>query len=342
MKKQNKTVAFIAAIITISFFIQRPAIAKGGLGQVIEHLNKENGDCLHAILITDTILTCMESPEGFGNELEIFNNQPDDRLYFEKEHNTVWYKFKAKKSCYLSFDIIPFNKNDDYDFMLFNYTGGDFHANMISKDVQPLRTCISRNNKQIGSKTGLQVDGPANYFVHSGIGSSYVSYIAVNKDETYYLVLDNVYGHGSGHSIHFHYKCHDVNEMYVGKIIPLDNINYLSDDYKLQPGSDIGLNSLYEYLLEHPKFKIEIQGHVNTSGSIKPLRYNPKRLSQLRADTIASYLLNRGIDPKRISTFGFSDHRKVVPKPTNKKEYFLNMQSGIMIISIDYKKESEF
>jgi outer membrane protein OmpA-like peptidoglycan-associated protein len=309
-------------------------------GQLIEKLEPENGDCTHAILITDSVLICKESPRGFGMELEISNNRPDDQLYFENEHNTVWYKFQAKKSCYLSFDIIPFNKNDDYDFMLFKYNGGDFRSKMMTKQLKPVRTCISRNDRHIDSRTGLQVEGPINYFVHSGVGPSYVTFIAVQKGETYYLAVDNVYANGSGHSIYFHYTCHCADEPYVGKVITLDSIGYLSDDYKFQPGSDIGLAKLYRYLLEHPKFKIEIQGHVNTAqGGLRPLKYSLDQLSELRASAIASYLLNKGIDPKRVTSAGYGDRKKVVPFPKKMKEYYLNIQSGIKIISLDYTKE---
>jgi hypothetical protein len=71
-------------------------------GQIISHLKPENGDCTHAVLITNTMLLCMESPQGFGNELEISNNPSDDPFYFENEHNTVWYKFQAR--------VLPKNK----------------------------------------------------------------------------------------------------------------------------------------------------------------------------------------------------------------------------------------
>jgi hypothetical protein len=102
-------------------------------GQIIEKILKENADCASPILVKDTIIFSPHTPKGIGNDLEIHDNPEDDLMYFENEHNTIWYKFSAWETAQLTFDIIPVNSNDDYDFMLYKWAGGDFRSNVMNK-----------------------------------------------------------------------------------------------------------------------------------------------------------------------------------------------------------------
>jgi outer membrane protein OmpA-like peptidoglycan-associated protein len=124
---------------------------------------------------------------------------------FEKEHNTVWYRFRVPYDCQLSFDIIPLNTKDDYDFILYKFTGKNFCADVFKKTAKPVRTCISRFDPALGSRTGLK-EGATDEFIHSGPGSSYCAPLNVKKGEIYVLVLDNVYPKGKGHTLKLHYK----------------------------------------------------------------------------------------------------------------------------------------
>jgi hypothetical protein len=311
-------------------------------GQLIETILKENADCVNPILIKDTVVFSPHTPIGSGNEREILNNDPSDEQYFENEHNTVWYKFWALQDCFLTFDIIPVDKNDDYDFMLFRYNGGDFRAKVLTKQLRPIRTCISRNDKGIESKTGLSMNEPTKLFVHSGVGPSYVKYIAVKKGEAYYLLVDNVYDHGKGHTIRFHYQCYGPDELYVGKLMDLNNISFRSDSAEFAPGSEKGLDSLYQFIKKNHTLKIEIRGHVNTALIISPRRYTPVKLSVLRAQAIYKYLVERGIQPERLTCVGYSDWQKKVKLPKLMKEYLMNMRSDILILSLDYQKDLQW
>lgn len=308
-------------------------------GQVVHVIEKENADCTTPILITDTVVTSLESPKGYGNELEFFDNAPDDVLYVEKEHHTVWYKFWARQDCDLSFDIIPVSKNDDYDFMLFKCPGGDFRSKVISKSLKPLRTCISRNDKSIDSRTGLSFEEPKELFIHSGVGVSYVKYISVKKGEPYYLMVDNVYPGGKGHRICFHYRCHGPDELYVGKKIALDSVYYVSDEYEFRAGSEPALKRLLVFMQKNPLIKVEVEGHVNTGSGASPVKYEKNLLSQLRAQAIKTFLVNNGILEERIDIIGYGDKRKVIKDPRTIKEYLMNMRSSILIVSMDYTKK---
>ena len=139
------------------------------------------------------------TPAGGG----LVNEIPEKKLYsFEKEHNTAWYKLIITAPGKLMFDIMPTNPCDDYDFMLFKATSGNFCDSLLSKDIKPVRACISRNKDEIRGRTGLNNQSGEEY-VRTGIAPSYCKYVEVNAGDTFYLVLDNVYENGSGHSIEF-------------------------------------------------------------------------------------------------------------------------------------------
>jgi outer membrane protein OmpA-like peptidoglycan-associated protein len=167
-------------------------------------ITPENADCNCPVLIKDTVFGPTNAPSGFGKEMEISGSKGS--LYeFEKEHNSVWYYFKTPFDCDLTFDITPLSKKDDYDFILYKYNGANFCKDVKNKTVTPVRSCISRNNQNIDGKTGLSY-GAADTYIHSGPGPSYSKMLQVKRGETYYLVVDNVYGNGKGHTINLHYK----------------------------------------------------------------------------------------------------------------------------------------
>jgi len=170
-------------------------------------VSDSTADCLTPIVLTDTVYGPTNPPKGFGKTQEM-SDKLGNLYYFEKEHNTVWFKFTAAETCTLTLDIVPISIKDDYDFLLFKYTGNEnnFCQNIKNEILKPVRTAISRNDKSIQSSTGLK-EGKTAQFIHSGPGESYSAPLKVTKGDVYYLALDNVYENGSGFTLLLHYKC---------------------------------------------------------------------------------------------------------------------------------------
>lgn len=170
--------------------------------------NGSHGDCISAIQISvaDTI-HAIQSPKGYGNNLEFSNNDPKSLLYIQREHHTVWYQFELPFDGELAFELTPYSPKDDYDFMLFRYNDStNFCQQVAAKNIQPIRTNISRNNKAIQSKTGLMMNANQAKTVRSGPGEDYSRSIQVKQGERYFLLVDNVYKNGDGHQIIFNYQ----------------------------------------------------------------------------------------------------------------------------------------
>lgn len=163
-------------------------------------ISKKNADCLNAIIL-DSIYGPTNPPIGHGEILDIYDNPLYNMHYFTLEHNTVWYIYSSKSEYPISLDIIPLNKNDDYDFLVFEYSDTSTCRLIKDKKILPVRTNISRVDKRIEGRTGLS-DTAKQLYIKAGIGNPYSKYIDNTVEgQKYVIVLDNVYKNGNGHTI---------------------------------------------------------------------------------------------------------------------------------------------
>lgn len=187
-------------------FLPGLLVASVTAGQNRTTLTEANADCSGIIdlLAKDTVFGPTTAPAGPGKTLEISGDK-NSLTAFEKEHNTVWYRFKVPYDGVFTFEVIPLNIRDDYDFILYKYSGKNFCAEVAGKTARPVRTCISRNDPAQGSVTGLKKEAQEE-LVHSGPGPSWCKPLPVKKGEIYVLVLDNVYPNGKGHTLKLHFS----------------------------------------------------------------------------------------------------------------------------------------
>jgi len=145
------------------------------------------------------------APNGYGEIQEIKSNKKNDLYFFEKEHNSAWYYFTVKTDGIIALTITPLDPKDDYDFILFKYTDSCFCSDIVKNKIIPVRTNISRTGLGGIEITGLN-NNAENLFFSAGKGKPFSKSLEVKKGEKYYLVLDNVYPNGDGHSIEIGYE----------------------------------------------------------------------------------------------------------------------------------------
>jgi len=167
-------------------------------------LTQDNGDCKGAIVISDSVYHQPSAVRGFGNKLEIKENAKEDLQWFDREHHSTWYKFRSPGDTKLTFEIIPDNVEDDIDFLVFEGAIPGICDKIATRQVQPIRSNISRNDKSNRSICGLRKDAPEN-FVRSGVGSSFSQAIEVRKGDLFYLAIDYQERPLAGYTIRFHY-----------------------------------------------------------------------------------------------------------------------------------------
>ncbi len=178
------------------------------LGQKAPKLDTVFCDCEQARIIPvngNAKVNKTIPPEGQGTKQEISEHKQRTKYAFEKEHHSAWYKLIINTNGHLCLNITPSKKEDDYDFMLFKGAANGFCDSLSSHRIKPVRACISRDKEDLDGKTGMSYKGRKE-FVNEGVGDAYVTPIYVTKGEIYYLVLDNVYEKGEGHSIQFYFE----------------------------------------------------------------------------------------------------------------------------------------
>ena len=103
---------------------------------------------------------------------------------------------------------------------------------------------------------------------------------------------------------------------------------------------ELVIDTISEFLKEHPKLIVEIGVHTDYRGSAT---YN-QRLSERRAMVIVDLILQQGIDSSQISYKGYGESDPIIPEDDIKKECFpekvesahqTNRRSEIKIIAIE-------
>lgn len=169
-------------------------------------LKKVSCDCDSAIKIEvfrKTIYGNTKAPDGWGKIQEIKARANTLKTAFEQEHNSAWYLLEIKASDgELVFEIMPKDKTNDYDFLLFPFKDSTSCASILAERVKAIRGNLSRNDTNNFGITGLS-GNVKNEFNGKGIGAQFSKSIYVKKGDKFILVLDNVYDGGKGHKISF-------------------------------------------------------------------------------------------------------------------------------------------
>ncbi|MBL7809520.1 MAG: OmpA family protein [Saprospiraceae bacterium] len=113
----------------------------------------------------------------------------------------------------------------------------------------------------------------------------------------------------------------DTLEKYLPK-----NVLFVKSKSILLPESEPELNRLAGFLKRNPRYKLRIEGHTDRVGNAEKNLI----LSRERAQSVTNYLVQQGIDIRRIATTGYGDTRplvlgaKDVPNEKNRRvEFFL-------------------
>jgi outer membrane protein OmpA-like peptidoglycan-associated protein len=86
-----------------------------------------------------------------------------------------------------------------------------------------------------------------------------------------------------------------------GLVLTLGDVLFDTGKADLNSGGSRNLDKLVKFLTDHPERRVEIDGFTDSVGTDS---FNLD-LSQRRADTVKSALVNRGIDSSRIATRGY-------------------------------------
>lgn len=272
-------------------------------------------DFTTAMAIQDSIVTVKTISMGIGQELDYNRN-----LYY-KEQNVTWFKFKVYKDTILTFDIVPNNTKEDYDFALFKCNGTKCRQEIKDDINKPERLCFSVNEERFGA-TGLSLYGNKRY-IGPGYGMGYASAIQIKAGEEYYLMIN--YAPGSfrtgkppqGYTIYF-YNYWPHKPVYLKKPDPtnnnviFENVLFYNNTVKLTAESKKPLETLAKILKERPLMKVEIVGHTDNTGMVT----KNQQLSEERAKVVVEYLVSQGIAESRFTHKGLGSTKPIATNDT--------------------------
>jgi outer membrane protein OmpA-like peptidoglycan-associated protein len=108
-------------------------------------------------------------------------------------------------------------------------------------------------------------------------------------------------------------KVVNLSPLSVGTSQVLRNIYFDFNKANLKPSSFEELSKVENLLAKNPSIEIELGGHTDNIGDDS---FN-KDLSQRRVDAVKKYLVNKGVDPRRIQAVGYGEEK---PLATNDDE----------------------
>jgi len=114
-----------------------------------------------------------------------------------------------------------------------------------------------------------------------------------------------------------------------GKSVQLDEIEFMPGTSEFLPSSEPKLKRLKDFLALNSGIKVEIQGHVQEKGENS---FAGQKISEARAKKVLNYLVENGIDKKRLSSKGYGNTMPIYPDPKFAYEEQANRRVEIKIL----------
>jgi len=93
----------------------------------------------------------------------------------------------------------------------------------------------------------------------------------------------------------------------LAKAFEQKDIYFDFDKYDLKPEARTTLKELANFLLEHPEYRVRVEGNCDERGTEE---YN-LALGEKRANAAKDYLVSLGVSPDRIDTISYGEDRPV-------------------------------
>lgn len=308
----SKTAINLGPIINTQYTDRTPFLHPDGKTLYFSsdgHPGLGKSDVFKSIRLSDTSWTEWSEPVNLGKEI---NTSEEDwgykittdgkRAYFSTVNDRG---FGAEDIYYVD---LPQNAKPERDVI--TITG-----KIIDEKGKPVDATIRWSDVDQLKEVGVAKTDPSTgeYFIALPVGRYYAYYADVKGyySPVEYLDLTNTKAY---QEIKNDVSLVSVEELKnSGKSIKLENIFFDFDKYDLKEKSYEALNTLLRFMKDNPELIVEINAYTDNIGSEK---YNLK-LSENRAASVVSYLIQKGIDPSRLFPIG---HGKDDPVASNETE----------------------
>ncbi len=155
----------------------------------------------------------------------------------------------------------------------------------------------------LGYLLGGLIGGKTARIVGAGIGAAAGGYVGYRMDEQIRELEEVTAGTGV-----------DVTETPEGDgiLVNLPDVTFAVDSATVSPAMRAVLDDVAQSMITYPNSLIDVMGHTDSTGSAQ---YNLD-LSRRRAESVANYLVSRGVSRARIETIGYGEDYPIADNAT--------------------------
>ncbi len=153
----------------------------------------------------------------------------------------------------------------------------------------------------LGYLLGSVIGGKTARIVGAGIGGVAGGVIGYQKDKQIKELKEQTAGSGI-----------DVREEGDGILVNLPDVTFAVDSTTISPSFQAALDKVAQSMVQYPNSLVDVYGHTDSTGSAA---YNLD-LSKRRADSVARYLISRGVSSARLQTKGMGEDYPVADNTT--------------------------
>ncbi|WMJ73372.1 OmpA family protein [Cytophagaceae bacterium ABcell3] len=255
-------------------------------------------------------------PENIGYPI----NTADDELFFVwSPDGTKGYFSAIREDGHGDHDLYTVTReNVNVDLILFNGKITDEEDSLVPSSIKIID---NETNEVVAEYDSSKVKG--DYTVMLEPGKNYGVYI---ESEGFLSHSENI-----DLPLHGFYNVRKdigLTPLDSGGNIVLNNIFFESKSAELKEESFPELDRYWEQMEENPHLDFEISGHAYDFES----KRKNKKLSEKRANAVADYLVEKGIEKKRLKPIGYGDKFPLVEDADE-----LNNRNELIIIGNDRK-----
>ncbi len=173
--------------------------------------------------------------------------------------------------------------------------------------------------------SNVQTDETGFYFIALPVNKNYT--FTVNRKG--YLFYSDVFNLADKPSDSTYEKNISLQPVELNATVRLKNIQFATKSFELEPVSLIELNKLLQLMNDNPSIKIQINGYTDNVGTAA----DNLKLSENRAKAVAAYLINKGVDAKRLTAKGFGETKPIADNATDEGKA-LNRRTEFVVTGI--------
>ena len=279
------------------------------------HTGMGGFDLFKAEIQNDTVFT---KPQNLGYPINTMNNEQG--LFVSTSGKSAFF---ASERAETGLDIFSFQLAESIQPVPATYVQATVVDAVSGKSVQARIDLVNLTETSRKSRAEM-TDKSGEALLCLPAGANYA--FSVSKEG--YLFYSDAFELTEHRRIYNPYNLKiELFPVQAGAEMDLHNIYFETDSFRILSRSEPELQRLMEFLETNPDLKVEIQGHTDNTGSAE----SNQKLSELRAQSVANYLVTHGIETSRLSTAGYGEKKNVASNET-KEGRRLNRRTTIKIL----------